>query len=380
MESKTFTGEPLTGLWLQDDFDKLLCWIHENGYSDISFGSGLPIYAQLGKFWRSISRRKTSADEGFMLINALSRNPGMAAQVQGGVDKNFTYEVKNSSGTRLRFRVSATAIKDGYGIGINIIMRSIASTPPLLSDLDVDPELAKHLFPENGLVIFTGVMGTGKSTTLAAVMRQIVEDGGRMVLTYESPIEFDYMTLKNINGPIYQSEIPIHLEDFSAGVNNAMRRAANVAMLGEARDKKELHAMNEMASRGVATYSTLHTKSVYDAPSRILSSFPHEERFAEAASLNDSLRLIVQQRLFPRKDDPDKRVVAREWVAFDEDDRQILKRARIEELTEIVKEMTLSRKSDLLAATQRLYDKGLISDETLLNVELERTKRELVPS
>jgi defect-in-organelle-trafficking protein DotB len=378
MESKIFPYEPIS-LWLQSDFDALLCWLHENGFSDLSLGSSSRIFGRLGKYWHPISERETSADEGYILLDQISNNPGMSARVKGGdPDVNFTYEIKNNEGRRLRFRVSATSVRDGYSSGINIIMRTIASTPPTMEKLDIEPEIIDNFFPDNGLILLTGVMGTGKSTTLAAGMRKIIEKGGRLVLTFEAPIEYDLMALPNKKGQVFQSEIPTHLPDFNAAVKNVMRRAANVCMLGEARDRNELHSMIELPGRGVATYSTLHTHSVYDAIPRILNSFPQEERHAEATALYGSIHMIIQQRLIPRADNPDKQVGVREWVIFNEDDKDLLKRTPIEDISKAVKKMVIDRGTDLLTQTEKLFAKGLITEDSFNAIKEERTNKESV--
>ena len=174
--------------------------------------------------------------------------------------------------------------------------------PPVLEDLQVEPGILEHAFPSNGLVLVTGVMGSGKSTLLAAILRHIIEQGGRNVITYEAPIEFDFTTIPNAGGPVSQSAIPDHLQSFLKATRNSTRAAPDVVLIGESRDPETLRGMIESAEIGVAAYSTVHTRSVPETLSRIINVFPVEERLQVSATLLSCLRLVVSQRLLPLPD------------------------------------------------------------------------------
>ena len=150
----------------------------------------------------------------------------------------------------------------GYSTGVKIVFRTIPSMPPVLEDLNVEQGILDHAMPSNGLVLVTGVMGSGKSTLLAAILRRIIETGGRNVSTYEAPIEFDFDAVPNPGGPVSQSTIPEHLKSFLTATRNSTRTAPDVVLIGESRDPDTLRGMMESAEIGVAAYSTVHTLSL----------------------------------------------------------------------------------------------------------------------
>lgn len=373
MESTpVFEHEPIS-LWMQDDLDKLLSWAANTKFSDISLISGSPIWGRLNGKWGRVTGRPVSSDEVFMLADLITRSPGTSARLKGGEDVDPSYEVRLPTGGRARFRVNGTSGKDGYSTGANLVFRSIPSIPLSLDELGIEQELRDGLFPDNGLVLITGVMGTGKTTLLGATIREILRVGGRSVLTYESPIEFDLKAVPELNGPIMQHEIPIHLCEFARAARNAARRAADVIWIGEARDKVTLHSMLEVSDIGTATYSTVHTKSVHDTPSRILNVFTPEERYAVSSTLFSNLRCVVQQRLL-RTPDGDGRVGVRESLILNEDDRRELQQTDLRNVTEVLKQKTIDRGTDLLTQTRKLYDEGRISLDSLLEIERERIR------
>lgn len=365
-----YPNEPL-GIWLPRDLDAFLLWAVNNDASDISLIGGKPIFIRVHGRWQVVTRRDLSSDEIFMLLDEITRSPSTSARVKGGQDVDPSYEIKDENKFRHRFRVNATAIKDGWSTGINIVMRTIPAIPPTMDDINVEQVLRDQFFPSNGLVLVTGVMGTGKSTLLATVMREIIEQGGRSLITYESPIEFDLQAIPNARGPVCQSELPMHLSSFKESARNAARRAADVILVGESRDRETLRSMLEVSEIGVAAYSTVHTLSVHDTPSRILNVFESGEQPGIAATMFSSLRLIVQQRLLPKVGGG--RVAIKEYLVFTEEDRRILMGTPIDDITPTIKEMCLSRGTDLLTAAKKLLNDNLISEESYLIIEKERS-------
>jgi defect-in-organelle-trafficking protein DotB len=372
MDTKSHYQEEPISLWTIDDLDRFLLWAIENNASDVSLISGKPVYARIHGTWVAVTDREPSADELFMLLDKMTRNPGTSARVKGGdPDVDPPYEVKDQSNFRHRFRVNATAIRDGWSVGCNIVMRTIPAIPPSLDELNIEPELRKHLFPNNGLVLVTGVMGTGKTTLLASILRQIIEQGGRSLLTFESPIEFDLSAIPGNTGPICQMELPIHLPSFQMAARNASRRAADVILVGESRDRETFRSMLEVSEIGVAAYSTLHTSSVHDTPSRILNVFNIDEQQGIAVTMFSTLRVIIQQRLLPKVGGG--RIAVRESLVFSDQDRRSLINTPIEKITDTLREMCIERKTDLLSNARILLDKELINDDTFMIIEKERS-------
>ena len=161
--------------------------------SDLNLRSGLPAWMRLNGLWRKVTQRPITTDELLAALERLTKNNSVAALIKSGQsDYDFAHEIEESRGVRRRFRGNATPVADGYSTGVKIVFRTIPSMPPALEDLNVEQGILDHAMPSNGLVLVTGVMGSGKSTLLAAILRRIIETGGRNVSTYEAPIEFDF--------------------------------------------------------------------------------------------------------------------------------------------------------------------------------------------
>jgi defect-in-organelle-trafficking protein DotB len=214
-------------------------------------------------------------------------------------------------------------------------------------------------------------MGTGKSTLLASLLRRIRETMPKNVITYEEPIEFDLMGIPNPMGPLVQTQIPIHLSDFSQAPRNAARRAADVILVGESRDTETLKRMLESAEIGVCAYSTVHTRSVAETPSRIINVFPETMQHQIASTLISSLRLIVQQRLLPAKSGQG-RVAIKEYLVFNATLRKALFNTKIENLISTIEDMVDEHGQPLYADAQKKYDQGLIYKEDLVAIQKER--------
>ena len=377
MESNScYHDEPISH-WLADDFDRFLAWATGSGVSDISLLPRAPVWVRLDGFWRATTRRAVSSDEIMELLDSMARSPAASARIKGGEDLDFSYEIKIDRLKRQRFRVNATACRDGWGVGANLVLRSIPAHPPEIGTLGLEPDLVENLFPPSGLVLVTGVMGSGKSTLLAACLRKIIEQGDRFTVTYEAPIEFDLMSLPSARGPVVQSEIPSQLRDFARAPKNSARRAADVILVGESRDQETLRSMIEAAEIGVAAYSTVHTRSVADTPARIINVFPIDEQPGIATTLIAAIRAIVQQRLVARHNGPG-RVALREYLVFGEQERREMWDTPPERLGIVIRNRMAKLAQgqgigqDLLTAAGRAFEAGDIGPDILRAIECER--------
>ncbi|MDR1040297.1 MAG: Flp pilus assembly complex ATPase component TadA, partial [Deltaproteobacteria bacterium] len=352
------------------DLEGLLLHLKGIGFSDLVLTSGSCASARVDGVWRRCSGRALHTAELASLLDSASGNAAASSIVLGGSDLDFGFEVPESRLSRIRFRANAAGVAAGWGTGLALTFRLIPGAPPTLAELGCEPELASALFPENGLVLATGAMGSGKTTFLAAVMRGIVERGGRHVCTYESPVEFDLTPADSGHTPVEQSEIPRHLPDFLTAVRNLTRRAADAVLVGEVRDPETIRGVLEAAELGVACYATAHTRSVSAAPVRILNPFPPAEARGLAASLFSGLRCCVHQRLFPCPGGG--RHAVREYLALDQPMRDELQRAGIGRSAALMEEMLEARGMPLERAVERDLAEGLVWPSALAAVRAER--------
>jgi len=346
--------------WSVDELNELLVWGEGLGMSDIHILPRQPIWIRLDGKWFAVTKRPVMSDEVFLLTEQLYRSPDGAARLKGGGELDFLHEIRVDRLTRKRFRVNASACKDGTGVGASIVMRSIPTLPPRIQDLGIEPEILAAACPNNGLVLVTGVMGTGKSTLLASILRYIRETQPRNILTYEAPVEFDLMGIPNPCGPLVQTSIPENLSEFTRAGANSARRAADVVLIGESRDAKTLQGMIEMAEIGVAAYSTVHTRGVAETPTRIINVFTSDMQNQIASTLLASLRLIVQQRLLPKVGGG--RIALREYLVFDAQIREQLFKVPVTELIPTIQGLLRERGRTILDDATEKFNQGLIEE------------------
>ena len=361
--------------WETAQINELLLWATGGGMSDIQLCSSQPVWVRKDGIWQRVTTRPITTDELLAGLERITRNNSIAALIKSGQDVyDFAHQIEETRGVRRRYRGNAGAVADGYSTGVKIVFRTIPSTPPRLEALDVEQGILDHATPENGLVLVTGVMGSGKSTLLAAILRHVIETGGRNVATYESPIEFDLTSIPDPGGPVSQSSVPEHLQSFLRAVRNSTRTAPDVVLIGESRDPETMRGMVETAEIGVAAYSTVHTRSVPETISRIVNIFPVAERLQMTATLVSSLRMIISQRLLPLPSGSG-RTALREYLVFTPEIREALLETAPERLIQRTEELLKAHGQTMQAAAERAYGEGLIVREKYKAILAERKRK-----
>ena len=194
-----------------------------------------------------------------------------------------------------RFRVNVFQQRSSHAI----VMRVIPQTIPTLADLHLPPQLAEIADLKNGIVLVTGPTGSGKSSTLAAVLDRINETHSYHILTIEDPIEFMHRHKRSI---VHQRELHSDTPSFALALRAALRQAPKVILVGEMRDKETIEIALEAAETGHLVLSTLHTIDASKTVERIIGAFPMGEQHIIRNRLAKSFRAIVSQRLIPRGD------------------------------------------------------------------------------
>jgi defect in organelle trafficking protein DotB len=295
------------------------------------------------------------------MINAIYGSNG-TTQIFSGRDVDTHYEIRPQRGERFRFRVNATGCQVEGHDAIQITLRTIPTTPPELSTLNLEPGIIKAMAPQQGSVVVTGPTGSGKSTLLASIIRSLAEqaDGNRKMLTYEAPIEFVYDAVNMPSSIISQSEIPRHLPTFAAGVRNALRRKPRLILVGEARDVETIAAVIDAALTGHPVYTTVHSNGVSDAVRRMISTFPAEERHGRALDILETLRLVVWQYLAPSTEG--KRIALREYLVFDEEVRDILIGTQVEYISSKTRELLKQRGQPMVVDAEKKFKEGKLPE------------------
>jgi defect-in-organelle-trafficking protein DotB len=250
---------------------------------------------------------------------------------------------------RTRWRVNAAGRMKRATPDVRVVLRRITSLPPSVKDVYLDQQLIDMATSlTKGMCIVTGPTGSGKSTTLAAILRYRIENPNDHchIVTLEAPIEYSYDDVLAQNSVVTQIEIGLNLPSFAIGVENALRQDPDVILVGESRDRETISASLLAAQTGHALYTTSHDNGVANTMRRMLLVFPENEQRVRQYELTSALHLVLSQRLVPSTDG--KRVALREWLIFDTD----------------VKNMVRSTE-DVYVATQkalRRYGKPMVED------------------
>jgi twitching motility protein PilT len=209
-------------------------------------------------------------------------------QQQGSCDISFSLP-----GTA-RFRVNVFVQRGSYAI----VMRVIPKTIPSFAELKLPEELGRIADLKNGIVLVTGPTGSGKSSTLAAILDRINETKSYHILTIEDPVEFMHRHKRSI---IHQRELHSDTPSFALALRAALRQAPKVILVGEMRDKETIEIAMEAAETGHLVLSTLHTTDASKTVERIIGVFPLAEQQTIRNRFSKSFRYIASQRLLPRK-------------------------------------------------------------------------------
>jgi twitching motility protein PilU len=237
-------------------------------------------------------------------------------------DANAAFALEGSD----RFRVNAFRQRGDPGM----VVRRIRTKITTLAELGVPKVLERVALERQGLVLVTGATGSGKSTTLAAMIDHRNAAAPGHIVTLEDPIEFVHPHRRCL---VTQREVALDTESFASGLKNALRQAPNVILIGEIRDRETAEAALHFADTGHLVLSTLHATNANQTLERLVHMFPHEAERGLLHQLSLNLKAIVSQRLVPRADGKG-RVLAMEVMTATPRIAALVKDGRIEELKE----------------------------------------------
>ncbi len=220
------------------------------------------------------------------LINSDRRLTEMVLKV-GSCDCSYYIQGK------ARFRVNIFAQRGNY----SIVLRKLETRIPSIEDLKLPPQFGKAAEEKNGLILVTGATGTGKTTTLAALLNKINHERSVHVITLEDPVEFVHPQLCST---FNQRELGSDFDSFVNGLRAALRQAPKVILVGEMRDRETVEIGMTAAETGHLVMSTLHTVDAGQTINRIVGMFGQEEEQLIRIRLSDSLRWVICQRLVPK--------------------------------------------------------------------------------
>ncbi len=351
---------------LKPDLDYLLTWATEIKASDIIFQPGEPPVVVYRDETVRVMKRLLSTDEVNDIL-VIVTSPDAPARLKGANDIPFSWQVKQDRLSTLRYRGQATAIQSPSGMdsAVEVVFRTMPAAPPTVDEIGLPPEIVDAALAKDGLMLVTGPTGSGKTTTLAAILRKGLETKpGRRLICYEHPVEFDYYSVENRQGTVAQSQVGEHVHSFQHGVTIALRRKPARILFGEIRDVETIEGAFVAAQTGHAVYGTLHTNSVPAAVPRMVNEFPAASRWAMARNIIDSSRLIMHQRL--TKSSSGSLLALREYLIFTEAVRaRILSAGELGYVGEMAAILRENR-TRLIDDVKDKHDAGLLSEQSYL--------------
>jgi len=270
-----------------DAFFKLMV---EQGASDLHLTSGSQPILRVGGELQRIRYQTLENDELKKMLYEITTEYKVKEFEETG-DIDFAYEIPGLSRYRANFFVQTN--------GVAAVFRQIPDTILTTEQLGLPNVLNKLPMLPKGLVLVTGPTGSGKSTTLAALVDYANTQRKDHILTIEDPVEFVH---KSKNCVVNHREVGSHTKSFAAALRAALREDPDIILVGEMRDLETISLACEAASTGHLVFGTVHTQSAAKTVDRIIDVFPHDQQEQIRATLADSLQAVVSQTLFKRRD------------------------------------------------------------------------------
>ena len=272
------------------DIAQLLAFSAKNKASDLHLSAGLPPMIRIHGDMRRINVPPlTHQDVHSMVYDIMS--DGQRKVYEENLEVDFSFEIPGLS----RFRVNAF----NQNRGASAVFRTIPSKVLTLDDLKAPAVFADLAMKPRGLVLVTGPTGSGKSTTLAAMVNHRNENDMGHILTVEDPIEFVHESKKSL---INQRELGPHTHSFANALKSALREDPDVVLVGELRDLETIRLALTAAETGHLVFGTLHTSSAAKTIDRVVDVFPSDEKEMVRTMLSESLEAVISQTLLKTRD------------------------------------------------------------------------------
>ncbi len=330
-----------------DAFFKLM---NEQGASDLHLVSGQPPALRLHGSIERIRYNVLSNDDLRGLLYEITPEEKIKIFEETG-DVDFGYEIPGLA------RYRANYFMQKYGIAA--VFREIPSDILTAEQLGLPPVISKLAQLPRGLVLVTGPTGSGKSTTLAAIIDQANRTRKDHIITVEDPIEFVHKSQSCI---VNHREVGLHTKTFSSALKGALREDPDIILVGEMRDLETISLAVEAASTGHLVFGTLHTSSAPKTVDRIIEVFPASEQDQIRSTLSDGLRAVVAQVLFKRIDKKG-RCAAMEVMVATPAVRNLIREGKTHQLPSMIQTGKQYGMQLLDEAIMKLYEKRWISPD-----------------
>jgi len=332
--------------------DLLRTMVQKEG-SDLFITAGAVPSIKIDGEMNPLSNQSLSPQHTQVLVSAIM-NDKQRAEFEETKECNFAISLPGLS----RFRVNAFTQRGSVGV----VLRVIRSEIPLFEDLNLPPILKDIAMTKRGLVIFVGATGSGKSTSLAAMVGYRNQNSYGHIITIEDPIEFVHDHGKCI---VMQREVGVDTDDYETALKNTLRQAPDVILIGEIRDRETMDHAIAFAETGHLCLSTLHANSTNQALDRIINFFPEDRRQQLLMDLSLNLKSLISQRLIPMKSG-DGRMAAIEIMINSPLMADMIFKGEVHEMKGLIAKSTELGMQTFDQALFDLYEKGQIKYEDAL--------------
>lgn len=321
--------------------------------SDLFITAGFPPAIKIdGEIHKAAEQSLTPAQSA-VVVRAIM-NDKQAKQFDATQECNFAIFPQGIG----RFRVSAF-VQQGQ---VGAVIRRIVTEIPTIEDLDLPPALNDIVMTKRGLVILVGATGSGKSTTLAAMIGYRNANSRGHIVTIEDPIEYMHPHNRCV---VTQREVGVDTESWHAALKNTLRQAPDVILIGEIRDRETMEFGIQFAETGHLCLATMHANSANQALDRVINFFPHEKRNQLLMDLSLNIKAIVSQRLLPRESGTG-RIAAVEIMLQTPLISDLIFRGEIAALKDVMKKSDRLGMQTFDQALFELFERGIISYEDAL--------------
>lgn len=358
---------PFTG---RKDLEELCRHAIHNGSHEIHITAGETPFILISKDLFAVGKRDLGISEVKDLVQYAFSERRLQSLLSGE-PQDLSFTVPTGRRTSLRFRVNISA---GLRCGesISMVLRSIPTEIPSTEEVALPTDLVEYCTSlASGVVIFAGATGTGKSTSMASLIkhRMLNSSIGERFYSAEAPVEF----LHNYDTPsgctMIQAEVGTHIESFATAVRNILRRNTTLFLLGETRDAETVEALMRAGSVGPLAYTTCHANDVVRTIPRLIGVFPMAERESALYNISQGTRLYVAQTLLKRKGGG--MVACREYLMPDRQMADQIGLCTPDNVAQLMRELLLERGTTMGCSAQMLLEAGHIDES-----EREMVRRE----
>lgn len=330
-----------------------LTQMNDKGASDLYLTLGHVPVMRVNDELVSLDGNPLTSDEINDIIQSI-----LTAKQRRDFEINWELNTSLDMGPHGRFRVNILKQRQSPGL----VIRRIVSRIPTLTDLRLPSILEKLALEKRGLVLLTGMTGSGKSTTLASMVDTRNKQKTGHILTIEDPIEYYHEHKKSV---VTQREVGVDTESYSVALKNSLRQRPDVILIGEIRDREVMDQALTIAETGHLCLATLHTNNAYQAIERIVNFFPEEQQGQVRLNLSMNLRAIVSQRLLPCLSGglvPALEIMINEALV-----RELIVKGQYEKITDIMEQNNRMGMCTFDQSLLSLFSQGLIDEETVIS-------------